>query len=188
MSSQSSDLCKRRNKSNGGLFEHEEYCDYYWRCDSRKGQPYLQACPNGLVFAGKGRGLYEFCGYPHEYKCPDGHRYVLVKTSFDWFWLPKLCKTFFLIEFRMNFISTFFSYMAQEPVMSENCPYSYGLFPHKTSCSKYYQCWNNTANEQKCGFSLLYNEELHGCDWPEKVSGCQKHRTFATMNPFKVSP
>lgn len=67
-----------------------------------------------LAFAGKGRGLFEFCGYPHLLKTCDG-------------------------EVR---------YQAQEPVSSENCPYAYGIFPHKTSCAKYWQCWNGTASEQ----------------------------------------
>lgn len=66
------------------------------------------------AFAGKGRGLFEFCGYPHLLKTCDG-------------------------EVR---------YQAQEPVASENCPYAYGIFPHKTSCAKYWQCWNGTASEQ----------------------------------------
>lgn len=38
------------------------YCDRYWECVD--GQPELYDCPNGLVFAGKNRGVTEGCDYP----------------------------------------------------------------------------------------------------------------------------
>jgi len=38
------------------------YCDRYWECVN--GQPELYDCPNGLVFAGKHRGVTEGCDYP----------------------------------------------------------------------------------------------------------------------------
>lgn len=27
-------------------------------------------------------------------------------------------------------------------------------------------------------FSLLYNDALHSCDWPDNVPDCQKHREY----------
>ena len=38
------------------------YCDRYWECVD--GEPVLYDCPNGLVFAGKNRGVTEGCDYP----------------------------------------------------------------------------------------------------------------------------
>jgi len=38
------------------------HCDRYWECVN--GQPELYDCPNGLVFAGKHRGVTEGCDYP----------------------------------------------------------------------------------------------------------------------------
>lgn len=38
------------------------YCDRYWECINS--QPELYDCPNGLVFAGKHRGVTEGCDYP----------------------------------------------------------------------------------------------------------------------------
>lgn len=65
----------RANKGKGGaVFAHEEYCDYYYECDPTNDEPVLQACPNGLAFAGKGRGLTTNCDYPHRVSCPDGTR------------------------------------------------------------------------------------------------------------------
>ncbi|KPM03439.1 vesicle coat complex COPII, subunit SFB3-like protein [Sarcoptes scabiei] len=65
--------------------------------------------------------------------------------------------------------------MGQAPQQSDNCPWSYGVFAHETSCTRYWQCWNGTATLQQCPHSLLYNEQLHSCDWPQNVSDCQKH-------------
>lgn len=58
---------------------------------------------------------------------------------------------------------------------SENCQWQYGVFPHATSCTRYWHCWNGTATIQQCPFSLLYNDAIHSCDWPDNVPDCQKH-------------
>ncbi|UYV74525.1 Cpap3-d2 [Cordylochernes scorpioides] len=66
--------------------------------------------------------------------------------------------------------------MGQTPAGSdERCPWGYGLFVHKTSCTRYWQCWNGTASLQFCPFSLLYNDDIHACDWPDNVPECQQH-------------
>jgi len=61
------------------------------------------------------------------------------------------------------------------PVSTEHCDWLYGIFGHETSCTRYWTCWNGTATEQFCIGGLLYNEDTHACDWPQSVSGCQKH-------------
>lgn len=38
------------------------YCDRYWECLNNQAE--LYDCPNGLVFAGKHRGVTEGCDYP----------------------------------------------------------------------------------------------------------------------------
>lgn len=52
------DPCKTKSR----LVPDEVYCDRYWECVN--GQPELYDCPNGLVFAGKNRGVTEGCDYP----------------------------------------------------------------------------------------------------------------------------
>lgn len=47
------------------------YCDRYWECGSDN-QPELYDCPNGLVFAGKHRGVTEGCDYPWRSDYCDG--------------------------------------------------------------------------------------------------------------------
>uniref|UniRef100_A0A6G1S9C0 Chondroitin proteoglycan-2 n=1 Tax=Aceria tosichella TaxID=561515 RepID=A0A6G1S9C0_9ACAR len=133
-------FCRSQKGKNGAVFAHEEYCDYYYECDPATDEPVLQACANGLAFAGKGRGLTGACDYPHRVSCPDGTRT-----------------------------------MGQQPQTSENCQWQYGVFPHATSCTRYWHCWNGTATIQQCPFSLLYNDAIHSCDWPDNVPDCQKH-------------
>lgn len=67
-------LCRQNNGKNAGFFPHDEYCDYFYECDSATGEAILQACPNGLAFAGAKRGLVNNCDYPHRVGCPDGQR------------------------------------------------------------------------------------------------------------------
>lgn len=43
-------------KKPDGLFPHDQYCDYYYDCQD--GEAVLQACPNGLAFAGKKKASY----------------------------------------------------------------------------------------------------------------------------------
>ena len=52
------DPCKVKGRVVGDV----TYCDRYWECVNS--QPELYDCPNGLVFAGKHRGVTEGCDYP----------------------------------------------------------------------------------------------------------------------------
>lgn len=65
--------------------------------------------------------------------------------------------------------------LANPPLTVGPCDYHYGIFGHEDSCIRYWSCWNGTASEMKCPGGLLYSEELHACDYPENVEGCQKH-------------
>lgn len=75
-------FCRANKGKSGAVFAHEEYCDYYYECDQATDEPILQACPNGLAFAGKGRGLASNCDYPHRVSCPDGTRVIGRKYNF----------------------------------------------------------------------------------------------------------
>jgi hypothetical protein len=52
------DPCQAKSK----IVADETYCDRYWECVDGRAEQF--ECPNGLVFAGKGRGLLENCNYP----------------------------------------------------------------------------------------------------------------------------
>ncbi|XP_067639689.1 protein obstructor-E-like [Eurosta solidaginis] len=57
-------------KVKGRVVADEVYCDRYWECVNN--QPELYDCPNGLVFAGKHRGVTEGCDYPWRADYCDG--------------------------------------------------------------------------------------------------------------------
>ena len=52
------DPCKTKAR----VVADDKHCDKYWECDN--GQSVQYDCPNGLVFAGKHRGVTEGCDYP----------------------------------------------------------------------------------------------------------------------------
>lgn len=52
------DPCKTKAR----VVSDATYCDRYWECINNT--PELYDCPNGLVFAGKHRGVTEGCDYP----------------------------------------------------------------------------------------------------------------------------
>lgn len=52
------DPCKLKSRVVGDI----TYCDRYWECLNNQAE--LYDCPNGLVFAGKHRGVTEGCDYP----------------------------------------------------------------------------------------------------------------------------
>lgn len=65
---QQEDPCQTKSRVVGDI----EYCDRYWECVN--GHPELFDCPNGLVFAGKHRGVTEGCDYPWRANYCDGKR------------------------------------------------------------------------------------------------------------------
>lgn len=52
------DPCKSKARVVGDI----THCDRYWECQNNQAE--LYDCPNGLVFAGKHRGVTEGCDYP----------------------------------------------------------------------------------------------------------------------------
>ena len=59
------DPCDTRSR----LVEHESYCDKYYQCIDNQILEF--DCPNGLVYAGKGRGLLSPCDYDYNVDCTD---------------------------------------------------------------------------------------------------------------------
>lgn len=92
------DPCKTKARVVGDT----TYCDRYWECGSEN-QPELYDCPNGLVFAGKNRGVTEGCDYPWRSDYCDGKQLAskpfslfLILMRFDhWkFILKKILQNF----------------------------------------------------------------------------------------------
>lgn len=74
---QQEDPCKVKSRVVGD----ETYCDRYWECVG--GQPELFDCPNGLVFAGKNRGVTEGCDYPWRSNYCEGKKLASKLLSFS---------------------------------------------------------------------------------------------------------
>ncbi|UYV62236.1 Cpap3-d2, partial [Cordylochernes scorpioides] len=170
--SQRDSVCKKES----GLFPHEKYCDYYYECQD--GVASVQQCPNGLAFSGRGRGLLLNCDYPHRVGCPDNDGRVMGRQM--------AVRSY--VHLNTPSISSFQVWngadCAEAPIGTDNCGWLYGVFPHQTSCTRYWQCWNGTATIQQCPFSLLYNDQLHSCDWPDNVPDCQKHQGLVKRTEF----
>lgn len=49
-------------QAKGKMVADVTYCDRYWECIEGVAEQF--DCPNGLVFAGRARGLLENCDYP----------------------------------------------------------------------------------------------------------------------------
>lgn len=70
------DPCKVKSR----VVADATYCDRYWECVS--GQPELYDCPNGLVYAGKHRGVTEGCDYPWRSNYCEGKQ---LASTITWF-------------------------------------------------------------------------------------------------------
>ncbi|XP_014245091.1 endochitinase [Cimex lectularius] len=55
-----------------------------------------------------------------------------------------------------------------------------GYSPHKTDCSKYYQCVHNKLVPFSCKPGTAWNQELQICDWPENTNRpeCKKDNSI----------
>ncbi|UYV70525.1 hypothetical protein LAZ67_7003416 [Cordylochernes scorpioides] len=59
-----------------------------------------------------------------------------------------------------------------QPPGEFTCPQSRGLFPNAVNCSTFYHCDHGLAHLKSCPASLVFNQALENCDWPENVRNC----------------
>ncbi|XP_046404020.1 fibrous sheath CABYR-binding protein-like [Ischnura elegans] len=55
-----------------------------------------------------------------------------------------------------------------------HCKEARGQFAHESSCSKYYNCWDDVVVEASCPNGLVFSEEHSYCDFPENVDCGQR--------------
>lgn len=108
------DPCKTKARVVGDA----TYCDRYWECINN--QPELYDCPNGLVFAGKHRGVTEGCDYPWRSNYCEGKQLaseyncclfyfpcsILLFPSYI-LWFLILFNRFIWLHFNLNFMFNF---------------------------------------------------------------------------------
>ncbi|XP_071454570.1 uncharacterized protein [Hetaerina americana] len=65
-----------------------------------------------------------------------------------------------------------------------HCKEARGQFPHESSCSKFYNCWDDVVVEGSCPFGLVFSEEHSYCDFPENVD-CGERTLDDTSNSIE---
>merc|ERR1711926_46929 len=77
----------------------------------------------------------------------------------------------------------------EEPTPSPrfNCPTKEGFYPDATECSKFFQCSNFLAWEQKCPGILFFNPAISQCDFPENVD-CHQNSVDQLIKLRDVDP
>ncbi|GIY54113.1 protein obstructor-E, partial [Caerostris extrusa] len=183
-SAQRGNVCKKEN----GLFAHDQYCDYYYECENGVAQE--KACPNGLAFAGKGRGLIGGCDYPHRVGCPGGDGAVMGQTQSE----PKTangCTECSPIRpavpdtgnagtellpsssahspFCTTMSSTHFDWLF--PAICKDQPN--GHIPIEKSCGRFWLCVGGYPRLQRCPAGLAFSQTNLRCELSQNVPGCE---------------
>lgn len=66
------------------------------------------------------------------------------------------------------------------PISTPGCEYQFGLYPHTAGCSIHYvKCAYGEPQPQQCEPGLVYDEKIHGCNWPDLL--------LETCNPEGMS-
>ncbi|GIZ02469.1 protein obstructor-E [Caerostris extrusa] len=62
----------------------------------------------------------------------------------------------------------------QKAKPTKNCPRKYGLYPHESDCTKFWNCVDGAATEVQCPQGLTFNDDRATCDWADLVkSSCK---------------
>ncbi|XP_076351960.1 protein obstructor-E-like [Tachypleus tridentatus] len=180
--------------SEDGLFPHEQYCDYYYEC--KDGIKTLQECPNGLVFRGKRRGLYENCDYPKRAGCPDGIRTIgqspIETDHCKWLWgrfqHETSCRRFWEC---WNGTETLhncpFSLLYNNEIEACDWPSNvqgcqahpvcrevqHGPIPIPSRCVIYWFCNNGFPQLYRCASGLAFSPTTLNCEYAQTVPGCE---------------
>uniref|UniRef100_A0ABD2W2D4 Chitin-binding type-2 domain-containing protein n=1 Tax=Trichogramma kaykai TaxID=54128 RepID=A0ABD2W2D4_9HYME len=179
---QQEDPCQTKTRVVGDV----EYCDRYWECVN--GRPELFDCPNGLVFAGKHRGVTEGCDYPWRANYCEGKRQAnppIQAEHCDWlygifghetsctrYWTcwngtatEQLCIGGLLYNER--------SRSCDWPENVEGCQKHplcnddpNGNVPLGKSCNRYWQCQGGYPRLQRCPAMLVFDRRSLRCVVP----------------------
>ncbi|XP_065169836.1 protein obstructor-E-like [Atheta coriaria] len=174
------------------------YCDRYWECVN--GQAELYDCPNGLVFAGKNRGVTEGCDYPWRSNYCDNKQQANApigtehcdwlygifghETSCTRYWTcwngtatEQLCIGGLLYNER--------SHSCDWPENVEGCQKhplcnddANGNVPLGKSCNRYWQCQGGYPRLQRCPAMLVFDRRSLRCVVPP-TEDCDVPSTIA---------
>ncbi|XP_069696436.1 protein obstructor-E-like isoform X1 [Periplaneta americana] len=190
------DPCKVKSR----VVADATYCDRYWECVG--GQPELYDCPNGLVFAGKHRGVTEGCDYPWRSNYCEGKQLANPPISTehcDWlygifghetsctrYWTcwngtatEQLCIGGLL--YNEN------THSCDWPENVEGCQKhplcnddANGNVPLGKSCNRYWQCQGGYPRLQRCPAMLVFDRRSLRCVVPP-TEDCEVPTTQAPL-------
>ncbi|XP_025832634.1 chitin-binding domain protein cbd-1 [Agrilus planipennis] len=132
---------------------HKSDCSRFYQCSN--GVAVEQRCPSGLLFNKK----LQVCDYPKNVQChslddnngSDANHATNGNNGND----------------ASN------SGSPGSGVCPAVDPLGHSVYlPHKSDCSKFYECSNGVPVEQSCPNGLLFNPKLNVCDYPENVHSC----------------
>lgn len=54
------------------------------------------------------------------------------------------------------------------PYSTPGCEYQFGIYPDSAECStSYIKCAFGVPHQEPCTPGLVYDERIHGCNWPD---------------------
>ncbi|XP_027852284.2 involucrin-like [Aphis gossypii] len=176
------DPCKAKNK----VVADAAYCDRYWECVD--GQPELYDCPNGLVYAGKNRGVTEGCDYPWRADYCEGKTQAngpIAREHCDWlygifghetsctrYWTcwnstatEQLCIGGLLYNEKTHSCDwpENVDGCQKHPLCNEDAN---GNVPLGKSCNRYWQCQGGYPRLQRCPAMLVFDRRTLRCVVP----------------------
>lgn len=58
----------------------------------------------------------------------------------------------------------------QVPFSTPGCEFAFGIYPDSDQCStSFLKCEYGTPHETPCEPGLVYDERIHGCNWPDQL-------------------
>jgi Chitin binding Peritrophin-A domain len=83
----------------------------------------------------------------------------------------------------------FLEYRAQ-PQSTPGCEYKFGIYEDSAECStSYIKCEYGIPNQFPCTKGLVYDEKIHGCNWPDLLlEKCDPEAVIGFKCPAKVDP
>lgn len=196
------DPCKTKQR----VVSDEVYCDRYWECVGN--QPELYDCPNGLVFAGKNRGVTEGCDYPWRANYCEGKQLAngpISTEHCDWLygifghetsctrywtcWNGTAAEQLCIGGLLYNEASHSCDWpenvdgCQKHPLCNEDAN---GNVPLGKSCNRYWQCQGGYPRLQRCPAMLVFDRHSLRCVVPP-TSECDVPTTPAPIDGEQVA-
>lgn len=77
-----------------------------------------------------------------------------------------------------------------KPIQNGICEFAFGIYEESPACStSYIKCEYGIPNQLPCDKGLVYDERIHGCNWPDLLlEKCNPEAVVGFKCPAKVDP